>query len=482
MVNFRFYLLIVFVLSLSSFFQGCGSPEPSNKKTNIPPLVDKKGEKTIVYGNVNNYEQNTIYLYHPQYKDTALLNLNGSFEFQFKLNKAAYFNLNTPSKSLQLFITPGDSLKINFSAHDIFNTVTFSGNGALANNYLKSKYHLMLDQAIPLVHLYDQPVDPFRHVVDSFYVVQKIHLENFAKKNPGLSRAFVDSEKLALTYDRATKLMEYPKSSPYAHEIKPGYFKFIDKLNINDSTLLHRFEFKTFLKAFIEYYASEKLKASKNENYSPVDYTLAKMQTIVQKIKSPAIKNQWLFNVLDQHIKYYGYKNTEMLFKVYGLQNTNPWLKNKLQEPFEKYQQLKSNKNVSGIEIITETGHVTTLGQFKDQYIYIDVWATWCLPCRKEAPYFKALKEKFSHKKIAFISISVDDKKTDWKEYLAAKNMHDNQYWVSNKNLFFNEFMIKTIPHFILINPQGEIEQPIAPRPSEENHQWLSNLPDKPAS
>jgi len=56
--------------------------------------------------------------------------------------------------------------------------------------------------------------------------------------------------------------------------------------------------------------------------------------------------------------------------------------------------------NVSDIKIILEEG--------KGSAILINVWATWCEPCREEFPDLVVLSEKYK-KNIRFISISVDD-------------------------------------------------------------------------
>ena len=49
--------------------------------------------------------------------------------------------------------------------------------------------------------------------------------------------------------------------------------------------------------------------------------------------------------------------------------------------------------------------------------IYIDFWASWCIPCRSEMPHSVTLYEKLKDKEIVFIYLSIDnaDKETAWK-------------------------------------------------------------------
>lgn len=50
------------------------------------------------------------------------------------------------------------------------------------------------------------------------------------------------------------------------------------------------------------------------------------------------------------------------------------------------------------------------LSIYKDKIIFLNIWATWCSPCREELPSMDSLKQKFTNNKdIVFLNISDDN-------------------------------------------------------------------------
>jgi thiol-disulfide isomerase/thioredoxin len=115
-------------------------------------------------------------------------------------------------------------------------------------------------------------------------------------------------------------------------------------------------------------------------------------------------------------------------------------------------------------------GGTTKLEDLKGKYVYIDVWATWCGPCRAEIPSLKKVEEMYHDKNIAFVSISVDvDKDHEkWKNFVSEKQLGGIQLF-ADKNWnsdFMISYGINSIPRFILIDPNGKIIKSDAARPS----------------
>ncbi|CAD0001745.1 TlpA family protein disulfide reductase [Flavobacterium salmonis] len=115
-------------------------------------------------------------------------------------------------------------------------------------------------------------------------------------------------------------------------------------------------------------------------------------------------------------------------------------------------------------------GGKTKLSDLKGKYVYIDLWATWCGPCRAEIPFLQKIEEKYHGKNIEFVSISIDTAKDHdkWKKFVTDKNLGGVQLFADKDwgSDFVTSYGVNGIPRFILIDPNGNIINPDADRPS----------------
>jgi thiol-disulfide isomerase/thioredoxin len=137
----------------------------------------------------------------------------------------------------------------------------------------------------------------------------------------------------------------------------------------------------------------------------------------------------------------------------------------------ESKEKLKLNNTVApAFDYLNFKGGNTKLSDFKGKYVYIDVWATWCGPCRAEIPFLKKVEEKYEGKNIAFVSISIDVQKDleKWQKFVAEKQLGGVQLFADKdwNSDFIKSFSINSIPRFILIDPTGKVVSADAARPS----------------
>lgn len=120
-------------------------------------------------------------------------------------------------------------------------------------------------------------------------------------------------------------------------------------------------------------------------------------------------------------------------------------------------------------------GGKTKLTDLKGKYVYIDLWATWCGPCRTEIPYLQKIEKKYHGKNIEFVSISIDKLKDQekWRKFVETNNLSGIQLFADRdwESDFVTQYGVTGIPRFILLDPQGNIIESDAERPSSPNLQ-----------
>jgi thiol-disulfide isomerase/thioredoxin len=114
------------------------------------------------------------------------------------------------------------------------------------------------------------------------------------------------------------------------------------------------------------------------------------------------------------------------------------------------------------------TGKKISMTDLKGKVILVDVWATWCGPCKVEIPHLKKLEEEFKGKNVEFVSISVDVEKDKekWRNMIAKEQLGGTQLFASGWSEITKYYDITGIPRFLVFDQEGKIVTADAPRPS----------------
>jgi len=102
-------------------------------------------------------------------------------------------------------------------------------------------------------------------------------------------------------------------------------------------------------------------------------------------------------------------------------------------------------------------GNVIDVNQFKGKTIFLNIWATWCGPCRVEMPSIQNLYSQVDNEKILFIMLSVDRR----------EDLDKVKRFISDKEYTFpvytpagnlpNQLQVRLIPSTFVINSDGKI-------------------------
>ena len=134
--------------------------------------------------------------------------------------------------------------------------------------------------------------------------------------------------------------------------------------------------------------------------------------------------------------------------------------------PLRDTVELKAGDRVPEFVFRDTANREMTLKQFKGKYVVIDVWASWCYPCKQEYPTLKGLAEKYKDKKIEFVSLSCDTEVQRWRNELAWGKMSGYQWWIGGDESSMIAFRVGAIPRLILLDKKGRVLNLKLPKPS----------------
>lgn len=124
---------------------------------------------------------------------------------------------------------------------------------------------------------------------------------------------------------------------------------------------------------------------------------------------------------------------------------------------------LKVGSEAPDISGRTPDGKELSLSDLKGKYVFIDFWASWCAPCRREIPYLKeALAYSENSDNLVVLSYSIDNKMNDWVNCIEKNDLkHKNWIHISTLKGWNSDaiklFSVKGVPYTALIDPDGNV-------------------------
>ncbi len=109
-------------------------------------------------------------------------------------------------------------------------------------------------------------------------------------------------------------------------------------------------------------------------------------------------------------------------------------------------------------DVVAETmdGDTFRLREHRGEVVVVNVWATWCAPCRVEMPGFVDLQDEFRSEGVQFVGISVDQSGSDVvRSFVEEKGINFPQ--IVNPTLAARHFPGDVVPRTYLIDKQGRV-------------------------
>ena len=424
---------------------------------------DYKTSYVIIGGELINNNSSTVNISGNGFEKEIFISEDGSFSDTLFVNKNDYYPLRIGRESSPVYLRKGGTLTLMIDIEQFDESLTYSGSIAPENNYLAAKY-LVSEQEMAFDKVYVLSQEKFILVVNKIY---KNYIE-LLNASQGISEEFKQKEYKEIEFAHINNIENYEQYYQYLtkdldFKAEETLYRDYKDFNFNDT---EAYETSNAYKRLLETHYQRIAQNEANNNRK--DLTLTYLETINNSFSDGSVKEQLMFNYLR-----YGMKANDALESVYKLYKSSSQNSDNLSKVTSSYKVLtKLTPGKASPKFIYENyiGGMTGLEDLAGKIVYIDVWATWCGPCLREIPALKSLENDYHNKNIAFVSLSIDEKKDyqKWRTMIADKELTGIQLMADNNwnSSFVTSYGIKGIPRFILIDTVGNIINSDAPRPS----------------
>ncbi len=311
---------------------------------------------------------------------------------------------------------------------------------------------------------YNNDPEKFYELAESDWKENKRILDVFADpENNALSDDYKTYRKQLMAIEYLNEINNYRKMTSWSDPKFAPPKSFLDELNSNiqkPSPLL-----------------------SKNDNY--LQYKLDRMLTDadqasnadsilfvkIDRLPNSISKDQLLAKHLSKSIELQSdslARNRLFTAEINKIQNTD--YKQMLYSKLDGINRSQKGAVFPDLVLENDKGKNQNLSQYKGKYVVIDFWATWCGPCKQIRPVFETRSHQYRYAdNIQFISISLDEDKSKWVNYLKTKKSGIPQFWLTDAEKFMGKYKIQSIPRFIIVDPEGKIFNFNTPFPDEDN-------------
>ncbi len=121
-------------------------------------------------------------------------------------------------------------------------------------------------------------------------------------------------------------------------------------------------------------------------------------------------------------------------------------------------------------------GGVLSPADYADKPVVVNFWASWCGPCRQEAPIFERLSQEYGERGVQFIGVNIQDAEADAQAYLREYDITYPNGRDDNGSISI-DYGVIGIPVTFFINKDGVVQRRWAGVMRETQlRQWIDEL------
>lgn len=393
---------------------------------------------------------------------TCKIESNGKFGFLFYPEYEGLYVLGTgtemsPVGNYKFYFKAGDQLSLSI----LDSSYVLTGKVNSKENVVLTQWH---DFANPLEQKSINFMKTQSTFVDFFPLLEEVTGKAKTFLN-GKSTGNAKFDALMKQYMRwdlanyATAFLNTPRTAhPSVEEYSP-YYATLQSKDFAENTLdVYRYP-----------WGSRSLSALVNVNMRQQGIKhgagLEGIKTMIAFLPNDTLKGDIILEYAARYKSYNEYKALTDTYGKYILTGSQKQKSNVILAPLAT---LKPGDDSFAFSYPDKHGKTVTMADLKGKVVLVDVWATWCGPCKAEIPHLKKLEEEMRGTDVQIVSISVDEAKDKdkWQQMVKDMGLGGIQLFATGWGDIARYYKITGIPRFMVFDKKGKIVTVNSPRPS----------------
>ncbi len=375
--------------------------------------------------------------------------------------------------AIRVNLKPGSNLHLEFDCEELkegkMENVVISGEGSESTKFLVELAQIKPEDDMRT--LLSHPAPKFDEIVSSNAKAINEKIAEYEEAYPK-DKEFIEKVRLN---EKVNLAQDYEYFTMYHARLAPGDTIPIpeDYKTYGDAIPLDKYEAFKEINAYKSFVVNKHMTAiedglkADNIKKRTVAFTSAQVDAIVALEVPQEVKDELGNRMLGSYT--YEDDSVKTVLKTrYKEIISNEKYTSTFEELLAKLEKLQPGSIAPAFAYADINGKMVKSEELKGKVIYIDVWATWCGPCKGEIPHLKKMEAELHEEDIAFVSISIDNDKEAWEKMVVEKDLGGYQLfaptaWESN---IVKDYAIRGIPRFIIIDKEGKLVNSNASRPS----------------
>jgi peroxiredoxin len=210
---------------------------------------------------------------------------------------------------------------------------------------------------------------------------------------------------------------------------------------------------------------SEKMQSDfeifENKNSDKVNWDVIlyeKLNTIIQKNPAHQCSGDLLIRFSKDSVL--SNNQLKLLYKKLDTLNQSTYITESLKKRIFTEKNIKVGGRIFDFELPNDKGIIINTKKYRGNLLFIDFWASWCMPCRKQNPKLLKIYSNFKDDGFQILGVSIDTEREKWlksieKDKLTWENVIDEKGKESETLIKYDA--TSSIPRNYLIGKNGKI-------------------------